>query len=560
MGNSKEKNYIYQQNLNHITVMKKSLFILFLSCIELLNGATLNEMEKAKDLIQQAYEVQYSNPKQSAYYATQAINLIKGEEKNDIKAEAMLALGSAQKLLGEFDHGIKTLYEGLDYVTPSNKSLEGEIYNMISVLYCRLSDYRQSISLNEKATAIFKAIGDSAQIAACYNTKGIVHTYLNEFTIAEQFFQQALSINRSLKNIKKIAANLNNLCLYEGNTLEKLEFIKEAIAINKNLNSTWSLAENYNNMGKQYYYAKDYPKALEALQKAQEIAISLGAKDLMCDNYEYFSWCYAKLGKYQKAYNYLQQLTTLSKELHSISLLRNTEQEIAQKKYQAQRRAAELKEQSYKIELLKRNQYILVTIFISLVIVCIFLYKWYKRKKNMELVKARYELEQSEREIAELKVRQQELELQSVQDALNNSRQEATSFAVFLQSRNELLEKIRSMIKEGYKLNNADINAHLKKVNAFIKQHQNGDKTNSALLLTIEEKNQEFLKRLMDVHPNLTQGEKYLATLLRVNLSTKEIAMLTGTMPKTINMNRYRLRKSLGISSEEDLTNYLQQI
>ena len=540
--------------------MKKSLFILFLSCIELLNGATLNEMEKAKDLIQQAYEVQYSNPKQSAYYATQAINLIKGEEKNDIKAEAMLALGSAQKLLGEFDHGIKTLYEGLDYVTPSNKSLEGEIYNMISVLYCRLSDYRQSISLNEKATAIFKAIGDSAQIAACYNTKGIVHTYLNEFTIAEQFFQQALSINRSLKNIKKIAANLNNLCLYEGNTLEKLEFIKEAIAINKNLNSTWSLAENYNNMGKQYYYAKDYPKALEALQKAQEIAISLGAKDLMCDNYEYFSWCYAKLGKYQKAYNYLQQLTTLSKELHSISLLRNTEQEIAQKKYQAQRRAAELKEQSYKIELLKRNQYILVTIFISLVIVCIFLYKRYKRKKNMELVKARYELEQSEREIAELKVRQQELELQSVQDALNNSRQEATSFAVFLQSRNELLEKIRSMIKEGYKLNNTDINAHLKKVNAFIKQHQNGDKTNSALLLTIEEKNQEFLKRLMDVHPNLTQGEKYLATLLRVNLSTKEIAMLTGTMPKTINMNRYRLRKSLGISSEEDLTNYLQQI
>jgi len=517
-------------------------------------------MEKAKDLIQQAYEVQYSNPKQSAYYATQAINLIKGEEKNDIKAEAMLALGSAQKLLGEFDHGIKTLYEGLDYVTPSNKSLEGEIYNMISVLYCRLSDYRQSISLNEKATAIFKAIGDSAQIAACYNTKGIVHTYLNEFTIAEQFFQQALSINRSLKNIKKIAANLNNLCLYEGNTLEKLEFIKEAIAINKNLNSTWSLAENYNNMGKQYYYAKDYPKALEALQKAQEIAISLGAKDLMCDNYEYFSWCYAKLGKYQKAYNYLQQLTTLSKELHSISLLRNTEQEIAQKKYQAQRRAAELKEQSYKIELLKRNQYILVTIFISLVIVCIFLYKWYKPKKNMELVKARYELEQSEREIAELKVRQQELELQSVQDALNNSRQEATSFAVFLQSRNELLEKIRSMIKEGYKLNNTDINAHLKKVNAFIKQHQNGDKTNSALLLTIEEKNQEFLKRLMDVHPNLTQGEKYLATLLRVNLSTKEIAMLTGTMPKTINMNRYRLRKSLGISSEEDLTNYLQQI
>ena len=69
--------------------------------------------------------------------------------------------------------------------------------------------------------------------------------------------------------------------------------------------------------------------------------------------------------------------------------------------------------------------------------------------------------------------------------------------------------------------------------------------------MNVEEKNQEFLQRLSERHPNLTQGEKYLATLLRVNLSTKEISMLTGNVPKTINMNRYRLRKSLNLSSED---------
>jgi DNA-binding CsgD family transcriptional regulator len=116
------------------------------------------------------------------------------------------------------------------------------------------------------------------------------------------------------------------------------------------------------------------------------------------------------------------------------------------------------------------------------------------------------------------------------------------------------------MIKEGYKLNGNEITAHLKRINAFIKQYQNGDKSNSTLLLSIEEKNQEFLDRLVNKHPNLTQGEKHLATLLRVNLSTKDIAMLTGTMPKTINMNRYRLRKSLDLSSEEDLNRYLKDI
>ena len=48
--------------------------------------------------------------------------------------------------------------------------------------------------------------------------------------------------------------------------------------------------------------------------------------------------------------------------------------------------------------------------------------------------------------------------------------------------------------------------------------------------------------------------------MLRVNLSTKEISMITGSTPKTINMNRYRLRKSLNLSTEEDLTTYLQSV
>ena len=164
----------------------------------------------------------------------------------------------------------------------------------------------------------------------------------------------------------------------------------------------------------------------------------------------------------------------------------------------------------------------------------------------MQLIEARYQLQLSEKEVAELKMHQQELELQNVHNALATSQQEATSFAVFLKSRNELLDKIRGMVKEGYKMDAQAITPHLKKINAFISQSQSGDKTNSALLTNIDDKSNEFL------------GDVYKRQ--RVNLSTKEISMLTGTTPKTINMNRYRLRKSLNLSSEEDLTDYLQNI
>lgn len=542
--------------------MKNTLLIYILLCLPVALWATPAEDKKqeAETLIDKSVNAMYINPKQAMYYANKVIELFPEEQKNDQKAEAIFYYSQAEQLLGNFDQSIKTLYDALEYVTPDNKSLNAQIYALMGILYCRLTDYNKAIELNEKATSIFKSLGDSTSLALCYNDRGIIHAFRNEFSNAEQFLRQALVINRSQKNLKSVAANLNNLCLFEGNAEEKLEFIKEAIAINKNLNSQWSLGENYNNMGRQYFYAKQYTHAMEALHKAYAVASDIGAKELICDNYEYSSWVYSALGDHKNAYQCLMQLYTLSKDLQSGSKLRIVEQEISHKRYLDQQRKAEIKEQAYEIELLKRNLFALSVVFISLVVLSVFLYKWYKRKKNMQLMVARYNLEQSQHELAELKVRQQELELKSVQHALDNSRQEATSFAVFLHSRNEMLEKIREMIKQGYKMDPQALVPHLKKVNAFISQYQSGDKANSALLMNVEEKNQEFLQRLAERHPNLTQGEKYLATLLRVNLSTKEISMLTGNVLKTINMNRYRLRKSLNLSSEEDLTDYLQNI
>lgn len=541
--------------------MKDKLLLYLLFCLLNASWASANNKHReAETLIRKSVNAMYNNPKQAMYYASKVIEMFPEEKKNDLKAKAIFYHSQAEQLLGNFDQSIKTLYDALECATPGNKSLNAQIYALMGILYCRLTDYNKAIELNEKATSIFKSLGDSTSLALCYNDRGIIHAFLNEFGNAEQFLRQALAINRSQKNLKSVAANLNNLCLFEGDFEEKLEFIKEAIIINKNLNSQWSLGENYNNMGRQYFYARQYANAMEALQKAYAVASDIGAKELICDNYEYSSWVYNALGDYKNAYQCLMQLYTLSKDLQSGSKLRIVEQEISHKRYLDQQRKAEIKEQAYEIELLKRNLFALSVVFISLVVLSIFLYKWYKRKKNMQLMVARYNLEQSEHELAELKVRQQELELKSVQSALDNSRQEATSFAVFLRSRNELLEKIREMIKQGYKMDSQLLIPHLKKVNAFISQYQSGDKTNSTLLLNVEEKNQEFLQRLSERHPSLTQGEKYLATLLRVNLSTKEISMLTGNVPKTINMNRYRLRKSLNLSSEEDLTDYLQNI
>ena len=538
--------------------MKKALYLILAVLPLTVTPLQAQDINQAKTLVEQAQNALFSNPKQASYYAAQAAALFPEDQPNEICTQAMILHSQAEQLLGNFDLSIKNLYDAQRYINPANKRQTAQLYSLMGRVYSKLGDYNKGIELNDKATSIFKSLGDSASVAGCYNERGVMHYLLDEFVVAEKFLQRALTINRAQRNLKEIATNLNNLCLYQGDTEKKLSLIQEAIAINKNLDAQWSLGENYNNMGKQYYFGEQYSKALEALQKAYEYAHNIGAKELICDNYEYSSWVYAAIGDYKQAYTRLSQMYALSKELQSGNKLRNIEQEISYKRYQDQKYATEMQEQTYKIELLKRNLWFLGSVLVLGLAFSIFLYKWYKRRKGLQLIGARYQLELSQRELSELKLHQQELELQNIQNALDSSQQEVTSFAVFLRSRNELLDKIREMIKEGYKMDNQALIPHLKKVNAYISQYQSGDKTNNALLLNIEDKSKEFIERLTKEHPNLTQGEKYLATMLRVNLSTKEISMISGNSPKTINMNRYRLRKALNLPTEKDLVEYLQ--
>ena len=538
--------------------MKKALYLILAVLPLTVTPLQAQDINQAKTLVEQAQNALFSNPKQASYYAAQAAALFPEDQPNEICTQAMILHSQAEQLLGNFDLSIKNLYDAQRYINPANKRQTAQLYSLMGRVYSKLGDYNKGIELNDKATSIFKSLGDSASVAGCYNERGVMHYLLDEFVVAEKFLQRALTINRAQRNLKEIATNLNKLCLYQGDTEKKLSLIQEAIAINKNLDAQWSLGENYNNMGKQYYFGEQYSKALEALQKAYEYAHNIGAKELICDNYEYSSWVYAAIGDYKQAYTRLSQMYALSKELQSSNKLRNIEQEISYKRYQDQKYATEMQEQTYKIELLKRNLWFLGSVLVLGLAFSIFLYKWYKRRKGLQLIEARYQLELSQRELSELKLHQQELELQNIQNALDSSQQEVTSFAVFLRSRNELLDKIREMIKEGYKMDNQALIPHLKKVNAYISQYQSGDKTNNALLLNIEDKSKEFIERLTKEHPNLTQGEKYLATMLRVNLSTKEISMISGNSPKTINMNRYRLRKALNLPTEKDLVEYLQ--
>lgn len=69
-----------------------------------------------------------------------------------------------------------------------------------------------------------------------------------------------------------------------------------------------------------------------------------------------------------------------------------------------------------------------------------------------------------------------------------------------------------------------------------------------------------FMTKLSEKHPTLTINEKKMCAYVKMDLSSKEIAPLMNLSYRGVETLRYRLRKKLNISREENLAEYLHTI
>lgn len=71
---------------------------------------------------------------------------------------------------------------------------------------------------------------------------------------------------------------------------------------------------------------------------------------------------------------------------------------------------------------------------------------------------------------------------------------------------------------------------------------------------------QDFTKKVLEIAPNLVASELEFCALLRLNFETKEIARYTGLSVRAVEGKKYRVRKKLKISSEEDLNIWMTRL
>ena len=209
-------------------------------------------------------------------------------------------------------------------------------------------------------------------------------------------------------------------------------------------------------------------------------------------------------------------------------------------------------------------------VYVGLVMLLVFLIIRFVRKRISRLrlkeamaQKARFE---KERERLQQETLAAEAEVIRIRNEklladIEYREKELANTTLHVVKKNEFLLNIRESLKK-IKVDNRieDLNKSINVIINKIDKDIDGSNQWDVFETHFEEVHRAFLNKLKEKHPGLSDRELKLCAFIRMGMTSKEIAALVNITPHAIENNRSRLRQSLGLSSGDNLTEYISSL
>jgi len=186
--------------------------------------------------------------------------------------------------------------------------------------------------------------------------------------------------------------------------------------------------------------------------------------------------------------------------------------------------------------------------FLTLLTVSLIVRKFYATKLKNEL--RRMDI-QKQRELQRQKLT---LQNQQLLADVEGKKIELANYAGSLVRKNDVLQKLKFELQGSNGAQNSKLS---NKLHRIIDQHLSSEQDWEKFESSFNKIHDEFFKRLKQDYADLKPGDMKLAAYLKMNLSSKEIASLMNITLRGVENKRYRLRKKMQMSPDDNLTDTL---
>jgi tetratricopeptide (TPR) repeat protein len=410
------------------------------------------------------------------------------------------------------------------------------IFTNIAYLYSRIENVENQQFYLKKALAINKTLSHNYHLIQNYNNLGSSFKQQNNIKEALYYYDLAYNALKKLNYPLLLAQNLTN----RANIFEKSgDYIKaeelflecENICILNNIPYGQLLASL--NLGNLYRIQKKFPAAKVRLNQALAFTKILKTKKEEAQTFERLSWLARDMQDYKQAYNYQSIFHILNDSL--VNEVVKKEGNELKEKYESEKKENEI------ITLSKQklyNQY-LILVLILVVFILVFVVQSWRNKHKLALKDKQ----------------KQDLSKKFLNETLEIKEKELTSQVAILVQMQQKMDYLRSKTS---KIINDNISEQekIKKMDALLNKNPMIDLNNN-FELRLTSNNEDFFKLLLSKYPDLSPAELKLCAYLRLNPSTKDLALIMNRSMRTVESTRANIRKKMNLYTQDNLVTHL---
>ena len=455
------------------------------------------------DLISSIHEEQ-GNYFLSLEYATKAAGLFHKYGDEQREADALVKIGDGYIIQNDFEKGIAYFNSAIELYRKYNDiQWENYAWQKVASAHLKLDQIDKADSIIEYSLHLSDSIGAMQMIGEGYDIKGEV-------------------------------------LFAKGQYREALEKFESALEINIDAGDSTFIATQQISIGRCYQALGMHDRAIAFYQKALPISIRMDVKENQKTIYKQLTEIYELRGDNSIAYEYFKKYVAVKDIVENHEKTRQFAD--MQTKYDSERKEREIKLQQQTIMILEQEAEIqemvrlrlIVSIVVVIVLFALLLYVfWLRMKRN----KLRQEIE-NERLIHELDLKKREL----------------TTHTLHIIQKNELLEDLQDKVTE---LKKKDTGSSYGEITRLINTNRLIDRDWENFKSVFEQVHPDFFVKLKSLYQNISSNELRMAAMMKMNLTTKEMASILNITPESVKKARYRMRKKLNLESESNVQDYI---
>lgn len=430
----------------------------------------------------------------------------------------------------------------------NHDSRKADVLKQIGDIESGLGNQESSIKYFNQSIEIYKRLGQKMYAAYAYNSLGISYQSLKDYENAKAYYDLAIANSRAVEDKLSLSNTLHNLAELEilnKNYTKAKQLLIQAKNIAEKENIQLSLVNAYDGLSKIDYYNKNFSKALNYNSKAMQLAKTMGTLPHLKDLYKYRSEILLATNKNKDAIFYLKASQKINDSLFTLKKSQQIEElktiyETEKKETEIALQQKEIKTLNQEVEISNLRKGLYAGGMISFILLSGLFYFGFKQriKKN--------KIEREKQDV----IYQQEIAFKKKE--LASQTLHLVQKSTFIQELKENLEKIKQS-PELFKV-------EFRRLVMLLKKESAEEKDWEVFKSYFSEVHNNFDNKIKSIAKDISEKEIRLASFLRMNLSTKEIASMLNVLPDSVLKSKYRLKKKLNLDKETDLNTFLSDL